>query len=44
MSQQIEAETARDYAKDLVIVMMSVSGRFNGYHEIEHNSAITRQN
>ena len=24
--------------------MMSVPGPFNGYHEMKHNSAITRQN
>ena len=24
--------------------MMSVLGPFNGYHEIRHNSAVTRQN
>ena len=30
--------------KMVVIAMMSVPGPFNGYHEMRHNSAVTRQN
>ena len=33
------------YLKKLVVIaMMSVPGPFNGYHEMRHNSAVTRQN
>ena len=28
----------------VAIVMMSVPDPFNGYHEMKHNSAISRQN
>ena len=47
--ETLKAETARHYAKHLwkklvVIVMMSVPGPFNGYHEMKHNSAIICQN
>ena len=30
--------------KLVVIAMMSVPGPFNGYHEMRHDSAVTRQN
>ena len=48
-SKTLKAKTTRHYAKDLrkklvVIAMMSVPGPFNRYHEMRHNSAITRQN
>ena len=48
-SEILNAETTRDYAKHLwkklvVIVMMSVPGPFNVYHEMKHNSAIICQN
>ena len=47
--ETLEAETTRNYAKDLsenlvVKVVMSIPGPFNGHHEMEHNSAITSQN
>ena len=45
----LKTETTRHYAKDLwqkwvAIAMMSVPDPFNEYHEMKHNSAITRQN
>ena len=44
-----KAETTRHYAKHfweklVVIVMMSVPGPFNGYHEMKHNPSIICQN
>ena len=47
--ETLKAETTRHYAKHLwkklvVIVMMSVPGPFNGYHEMKHNSAIICRN
>ena len=32
------------FEKKVVIAMMSVPGPFNGYHEMMHNLAVTRQN
>ena len=47
--ETLKAETTRHYAKHfweklVAIVMMSVPGPFNGYHEMKHNSAIICQN
>ena len=52
MSESLEtlkAKTTRRYSEDIlkklvVFAMMSVSGPFNGDHEMRHNSAVTRQN
>ena len=46
--EALKAETTRHCAKDLwktlpVIAMMLVPAPFNGYHEMKHNWAITRQ-
>ena len=47
--ETLNAETTRHYAKIfekklVAIAMMSVPCPFNGYHEMKHNSVITRQN
>ena len=47
--ETLQAENTRHHVKifekNLAVIMMtSVSGPFNGYHEMKHNSAVTRQN